>query len=78
MFAVHFDSEDSYIYRGETLYFKNEDSIIPFLTKALTANPKLEQRIIYEGGYSSEEEMLQDMLYDNNWWFVYREIATID
>lgn len=77
MIAIHFDSNDSYIHAGETLYFKNEDSINPFLIKELTKLP-LKEQIMYEGGYDSEEEMLKDMLDENPWWFDYWEITTVD
>lgn len=60
MFSVHFDSNDSFICRGQTYYFNKEENIEPFIKSKITPKILNEINENYLTHYNSVEELFKD------------------
>lgn len=75
MYEVHFDSDDSFIFCGESLYFKNKENIMPFIKKELEKELSAIKEVFE---YNTVEEYLDSFKpYFYYPWYI-TEIKTVD
>jgi hypothetical protein len=73
MFHIHFDSNDSFIYRGQDFYYNNLDDFYKDLKEKVGTQEMLDEVNNTTGmGYRNIDEMIREEILDpySNWFYV--------